>query len=330
MDQRLEADRELTRGGPSSATVARPIVSSSLAAVGAAGLWGGMYVVSKDTFSEIPPLTLAALRITLAGVVLSAVLAARGRLRWPGDRRLLLAGVLLAGTLVIQFVGTHLATASEGALLTTTTPLFIVPLAWAFLAERPAALTVIGIVSGGIGVALAVGGGLSFSRSPWGPILLLASAAGWAGYTIASARPARQRGPLVSVTWSTLVAIPIVAVLALAEASRWDASSFGDPWTLAAIAYLGIAASAGAWYLWNRGVAGLPAAVTGAFFFLQPIVGGLLARAVLGERLGWLFVAGGLLILVGVLLAMRGADRAGGPHPARPDPTADRPAQEVP
>jgi drug/metabolite transporter (DMT)-like permease len=73
-------------------------------------------------------------------------------------------------------VGTDLATASEGALLTTTTPLFIVPLAWAFLGERPAWPTVLGIAVGMAGVALAVGAGVG--RSVAGPVLLLLSAGG--------------------------------------------------------------------------------------------------------------------------------------------------------
>jgi drug/metabolite transporter (DMT)-like permease len=288
-------------------------LGSAVAALGAAALWGGMYVVSKDTFSAIPPVTLGALRLLVAGPVLALVLRRRGPLRWPGDRRLLLAGVLLAGTLVTQFVGTDLATASEGALLTTTTPLFIVPLAWTFLGERPQGLTVLGICIGMIGVALAVGGGLSFPS--WGPVLLLVSAGAFAGYTIASAPVARRQGPLVAVTWATLLAFPLVAGLAIFEADRWEGSAYAEPLTLGAIAYLGLAASAGAWYLWNRGVAGLPAAVAGAFFFLQPVVGGLLARALLGERLDWLFVVGGGLILAGVLLALRTTEREGRPTP---------------
>jgi drug/metabolite transporter (DMT)-like permease len=284
----------------------------ALSALGAAALWGGMYVVSKDTFSEIPPMTLGALRLFVGGVVLAGALALRGRLRWPSDRRLVLAGLLLAVTLVIQFVGTDLATASAGALLTTTTPLFIVPMAWAFLDERPTATTVGGILVGIAGVALAVGGGLTFARSPWGPALLLLSAAGWAGYTIASAPISRRAGPLVAVTWATLVAIPVVGALALLEAGRWDAAAFTDPLTLGAVGYLGVAASAAAWYLWNRGVAGLPTAVAGAFFFLQPVVGGLLARALLGERLDWYFVVGGALIMLGVLLALRRTEALAG------------------
>jgi drug/metabolite transporter (DMT)-like permease len=282
---------------------------AALSALGAAALWGGMYVVSKDTFSRIPPITLGALRLIVAGATLALVLGARGRLRWPADPRVVVAGILLAATLVLQFVGTDLATASEGALLTTTTPLFIVPLAWALLGERPGWPTVLGIAVGMVGVALAVGTGLGLRRSPVGPALLLLSAVGWASYTIASAPVARRQGPLVAVTWGTLVALPVVAALSLLEAGRWTAGVFTEPGTLAAIAYLGLAASAGAWYLWNRGVAGLPAAVTGAFFFVQPVVGGLLARAVLGERLGPGFAVGGALILAGVMLAMSGPRR---------------------
>lgn len=264
-----------------------------------------MYVVSKDTFSEIPPITLGALRLALAGATLTVILRRRGPLTRPTDRRLALAAVALAGTMVAQFVGTDLATASGGALLTTTTPLFLVPLGWIALRERASPSTLAGIVAGMSGVALAVGGGIG-ARTPWGPILLLLSAAGWAAYTVASAPASRRHGPLVAVTWSTLLATPILAALAVFEAGRWRAAPFVDPATLAAIAYLGLAASAAAWYLWNRGVAGLPAAAAGASFFVQPLVGGLLAWAVLGERLGVGFAVGGVLILVGVVLAVAG------------------------
>jgi drug/metabolite transporter (DMT)-like permease len=293
----------------------RPRADAAASALGAAALWGGMYVVSKDTFDRVPPITLGALRLLVAGAALALILLLRGRLRWPGDRRIAVAGALLAFTLVLQFLGTDLATASEGALLTTTTPLAIVPLAWLFLGERPEWRTVAGIAVGMVGVALAVGAGSGFQRSVAGPLLLLGSAVGWASYTIASAPVARREGPLVAVTWGTLAALPLVGLLSTLEAGRWSGRAFTEPSTLAAIGYLGLAASAGAWYLWNRGVAGLPAAVTGAFFFVQPVVGGLLARAFLGESLGIGFVVGGGLILAGVLLALTGsADRKG---PAR-------------
>jgi drug/metabolite transporter (DMT)-like permease len=288
---------------------------AALAALAAAALWGGMYVVSKDTFDRIPPITLGALRLLVAGVALAVALRIAGRLRWPGGAGIVVAAALLGATLVTQFIGTDLATASEGALLTTTTPLWIVPLAWTFLRERPTAATVAGIAVGMAGVAVAVGGGPSSSGSAWGPILLVLSAAGWAGYTIASAPVARRHGPLVAVTWATLLATPAVGLLALLEADAWRAAPLSDAATLGAVAYLGLAASAAAWYLWNRGVTDLPASVTGAFFFVQPLVGGVLARVLLGERLDVLFALGGALILGGVLLALRSAGPPNEEHP---------------
>lgn len=287
-------------------------VDAAASALGAAALWGGMYVVSKDTFSRVPPITLGALRLVVAGAALSLILGLQGRMRRPSRRGVILAGALLGATLVLQFVGTDLATASEGALLTTTTPLFIVPLGWAFLRERPGWHMVLGIGVGMLGMGLAVGAGSGSQGSVTGPLLLLGSAAGWASYTIASAPIARRDGPLVAVTWGTLVALLPVGLLSLFEADGWNGGAVTDPPTLAAIGYLGLAASAGAWYLWNRGVAGLPAAVTGAFFFVQPLVGGLLAAAFLGERLGFGFVVGGGLILAGVLLALTGSARGQG------------------
>ena len=284
-------------------------VTAAASALAAAALWGGMYVVSKDTFSAIPPITLGALRLAIAAGALLLILRVRGVRGRPRDAWLAVAGVLLAATMIVQFVGTDLATASQGALLTTTTPLFLVPLAWAFLHERPGWTTAVAIAVGMAGVLLAVDGGEGTARSHWGPWLLLLSAAGWAGYTIASAPASRRDGPLVAVAWASVYALPIVAVLSLFETGQWRAGAFADPSTLLAIAYLGLAASAGAWYLWNRGVADLPAAVTGAFFFAQPLIGGFLASAFLDERLTLRFVAGGALILIGVVLALAGQRR---------------------
>ncbi|HVM12430.1 MAG TPA: DMT family transporter, partial [Actinomycetota bacterium] len=270
-------------------------------------------------------LTLAVLRMLVAGAALVIALALAGSLRRPPrDGRLVLASVALAATLIVQFVGTDLATATQAALLTTTTPLFLVPFAWAGLRERPTWPTVGGILAGMAGVVVAVGPGAGRAGSRWGPLLLLASAMLWATYTVASARAARRDGPLVTVTWATIGAIPPLALASLLEVDRWGSASLTHLPTLGAIAYLGLAASAGAWYLWNRGVAGLPAAVAGAFFFAQPVVGGILAWLLLGERPTVRLGLGALLIVVGVLLALRATSRQAPPDEGQTDVPPDR------
>src|SRR5260370_33072512 len=67
-----------------------------------------------------------------------------GRLRGLG------CGAVVAACILMQFLGTDLASAHDGALLTTVTPIFIVPLAWALLGERPTKR-----IAGGMLLALA-------------------------------------------------------------------------------------------------------------------------------------------------------------------------------
>src|SRR5437868_3728364 len=100
-------------------------VESTLDLLGAAALWGGMYVVSAGTFDAIPPIVLGFLRIAVGSALL--VVAFRGRLGFRRElrARVVAAGAIVALTMALQFVGTSLTGGAEGALLTTTTPAFV-------------------------------------------------------------------------------------------------------------------------------------------------------------------------------------------------------------
>jgi drug/metabolite transporter (DMT)-like permease len=74
-------------------------------------------------------------------------------------------------------------------------------------------------------------------------------------------------------------------------------------WT--GILYLGIVSTAGAFYLWNRSIDRLGAAVPGHLFFAQPVVGGLLGATLLSEHLGAAFFTGGTLVAIAVVLGLR-------------------------
>ncbi|MCE7791515.1 DMT family transporter [Salipaludibacillus sp. CUR1] len=69
------------------------------------------------------------------------------------------------------------------------------------------------------------------------------------------------------------------------------------------VLYLGIAATAGTFYLWNKGMELMDASVGSLFLFFQPLVGGLLGWLWLNETIGLDFLAGGLLIMLGIVIA---------------------------
>jgi drug/metabolite transporter (DMT)-like permease len=295
-----------------------------LAPLLAACLWGGMYVVSRASFDAIPPITLGLLRVIIGGLTLwlalrltarragtveRAVRAAGENADAPGDQwRFLLLGGTLAATIITQFWGTALASAHDGALLTTITPVFVVPIAWLLLGERPGWRVLVGTGLALAGVVIVVaanvgGDGSTSAHSPLlGDALLLISALCWALFTVLGAPVVRRRSALVASTYATLWSILLLAPFVPFELAQ---RPFGviTPSLVLAVLYLGWGATALAWFLWYKGVERLDAAVAAVFFFAQPLVGGLLSALFLRETLPPGFWLGGAVLAGGIVLA---------------------------
>ncbi|MFB6125050.1 MAG: DMT family transporter [Halanaeroarchaeum sp.] len=279
----------------------------------AAGLWGGMYVVSKWGFASVPPATLAFLRVLVGGLTLLAVVSLGGERRSfsrAEHRRFAVLGLWVALTLVTQFVGTDLTNASQGSLLTVLTPVFTLLLGIAVLGEGLSGRKVggMGLATLGTGVVLwgqydltAIG-----AANALGVGALLLASLGWAAYTVWGTPLVRRYSALETATYSTLWAVPLLGVAAGAELWSLGRSPLTLPATLpvlGAVVYLGVFSTAAAWYLWYRGVRSLEAGVVAVFFFVQPVVGSVLGTLFLGETLGPGFLLGGAVMGAGVYLA---------------------------
>jgi len=73
---------------------------------------------------------------------------------------------------------------------------------------------------------------------------------------------------------------------------------------LGALAYVGVCASALAFWLWNRGVARLGPVRAAGFMFLMPLYAALLSFVLLGEPVQRHQVVGGSLVLLGLFIAV--------------------------
>ena len=71
------------------------------------------------------------------------------------------------------------------------------------------------------------------------------------------------------------------------------------------ILFLGIISTAIAMFLWNYAFKELPAALASLTFFAQPVVGTLLGWLFLGEKITPLFLLGGVLIGIGILISAK-------------------------
>ncbi len=309
----LEHGQERASPAPSAPPASHPRQRlagfAGLAPLLASCLWGGMYVVSRASFSAIPPVTLGLLRVILGGLTLWVALkltARRGAApqRHPGDtRRFILLGGTLVATLITQFWGTALASAHDGALLTTMTPVFVVPIAWLVLRERPGWRVLAGMGLALVGVVVVVGADLGGGGvTLLGDALLLVSALAWALFTVLGAPLVRRLSALVTSTYATLWCIPLLLPCVVIELTQRPIGTM-TPGLVLAVLYLGWGATALAWFLWYKGVEQRDAAVAAVFFFAQPLVGGLLSALLLGETLSAGFWLGGAVLAGGILLA---------------------------
>ncbi len=276
----------------------------------AASIWGGMYVVSKVLLDIIPPFTLIACRLILGILTLALALAWRRPKAISALRFWQIFGVGTVGygiSLGFQFVGTKLSTAANGSLVTSATPAFVLPIAWLILHERITRTRLLALVVSTMGVlavldpsALRLNAGLF-----WGNVALLAAALTWALYSVLIRLVARDTGILTVSVVAFLGGLPI-AVPAAALELRTMPLGHITAGVVLGILFLGIIATALAMYLWNTAFALVEASRVSLTFFAQPVVGTFLGYILLHESISPLFLFGGLLIAVGLVLASRG------------------------
>ncbi|MBM3181167.1 MAG: DMT family transporter [Chloroflexi bacterium] len=280
------------------------------AGLAAASIWGGMYVVSKIVLEVIPPFALLTIRLVMGALTLGIVIyfhknktAITKELFWKS----LLVGFVGYGiSLGFQLSGTNLSTASNGSLVTSATPAFVLLFAPFLLGERATPRRMIALLISTLGV-LAVIDPRNAEHSPslfWGNISLLAAALTWALYSVLVRKFSNSADLLTSGMIMLLGGLPSSIAFGV-----WEINTKGvgeiTIGIIGGLLFLGIISTAFAMILWNYAFAELPASVASLTFFAQPVVGTLLGWFFLTEKITPLFLAGGLLIGFGILIAAR-------------------------
>ena len=275
-------------------------------------LGGTSYVLTKVALTGLTETTLVVVRTIVALAVLipltwpavADVLRASGR-----DRtRLLAMGVAgYALPLALASYGIQRSSATNASLLIGVEPLAVVVMGVIVLGESLAATRVAALALGTIGATMLVAGGVPFvavayERHVAGDLLLAASAFTWGIYTIAGKRLLDRYEAQALSAASLVVALPCLVPLAVIETVGVAHAPTRFVPALAAAVVLGLVVSGLMTVLWNTALRSLDASRLAGFIFLQPLAGVILARVALDEPLGASALAGGVLILLGVLL----------------------------
>jgi drug/metabolite transporter (DMT)-like permease len=277
-------------------------------------IYGTSYVATRIVLHDVGPATLAVARLALGAMVivpLAFLQGARDRRLSRADRwNVFWMGVLgFAAAFGFANWGMARSTATNAALLITVEPISLILLAPVFLGERLTQRELVGAVLTLVGAVLVVLNGLpglSVTFAPhWrGDILLVLSGLSYAAYSLIGrgvlARHAALPVTASSIVWGLVAMLPFGAL-------EW-LDGHRPVWTPVAIwgtVYLAIAVTALGYLVWNYALERVEAPRLALFVNVQPVVGALLGVWWLGEPLTVFTVIGGLLVLLGLHLAMR-------------------------
>ena len=275
----------------------------------AASIWGAMYVVVKVVVDVVPPLELVWMRYIVAILALGLIGICTKQI-WRVAKKdwfIIFAIGLIGNTIsiVTQEMGTMLSTAQMGAIITSTTPAFMVLFARYILNEAMSLKKWLSIIIATVGVGIIVGNGKIDISQQLGGLYLLFAALTWALMSVLVKKVPQQYSQIVVTTYTSGLAVILLTPFVLPRLHQLDWHAIFEPTILGGILYLGIISTACGFLLWNKGLQLMNASSGGIFFFLQPIVGTFLGWLLLGETIGIPFWIGTICIFLGVFIVMK-------------------------
>jgi len=278
-----------------------------LAGLSATSIWGGLYVVSKAVMPVIPPYLLLALRLVLGILTLCPLVLISGGLKMTRQQALRVLGVGCVGngvSLGLQFVGTDLSTAANGSLVTSATPAFVLFFAALILGERITKRRLTALLVSSLGVLAVIDPASATLTSELflGNLALVGAALTWALYSVLVRAVTRNNAVLPVSLVALAGGLPIALPMGLREVCTRGIGPV-TPEIVAGVLFIGIISTALSMYLWNTAFAMLDAGVASLTFFAQPVVGTVLGAIFLDESITPLFIFGGVLIGIGLVVS---------------------------
>lgn len=199
----------------------------------ASSIWGGMYVVVKVVVAVVPPLELVWIRYLIAIVALVSI-GLITRQKWGINRKhiwiLVLIGVIgYAISIVTQETGTLLSTAQMGAMITSSTPAFMVIFARLILKEQLTKKQGISVILATIGVLLIIGVGNLDFNSKLGGISLLIAALTWALMSVLIKLLPDSYSQIAVTTYVSVIAVIILTPFVLPRLNELNIAELSHP-----------------------------------------------------------------------------------------------------
>lgn len=277
-------------------------------------IWGINFAVLKAALVEVHPHVLNIFRFAVSALVLGGLFARRvdydvaAFLQPLRDQFYTIVGLGLLGYLFYQLffiLGVAHTTAGSAALIMAGAPLWTALFGHVFGFDRMVPAGWLGLGFTLVGTAVIVFGGtdeVAFGSDVFlGNALMVMAALLWGAYT-AFNKPATQRADPIGLTfWGVMVAFPFLVAIGLPYAAAGEGLVISG-WVWAAIIFSGGLSTGWAFAVWNTAVHKVGPSQTAIYGNLVPVVALLSGLLMLGEPIWPLQLAGGALIIGGLIL----------------------------
>ncbi|OCL26914.1 multidrug DMT transporter permease [Orenia metallireducens] len=262
-------------------------------------IWGSTFAFMKDIFNKITPFYFLTLRFTFATLILGLIFYTKvKKLDLETLKYGLFAGVFLFGGYGLQVTGLGLTDASKAGFITGLAVVLVPILSAIIFKKMPELTTSVGVILATIGLGL-----LSFSGSlifNLGDFLIFLSAFSLAVHILLVDRYVKSKDAILFA----IIQIGTVALLSgiftlIEDGYVW----VNDINVWSNVIYMGLLATALAFIIQNKAQQFTTPTRTAIIFVMEPVFGALFAYLYLGELISAKGYWGGVLIVLGMLLA---------------------------
>ena len=275
-------------------------------------IWGSDYPFAKIAMQEISPLSFSAARTLLATAALFPFFLMKES-SWKVSRRDFFYLILLAcfGTFLNRIcwsLGLSLSTASNAALLMTTSPIFVLITSVLLFRSSVTWRATAGIGVAFVGVFLVIRGDLQGwdwrATNFLGDLILLGASVSWALFTVLAKFLLKDYSSLKV----TAYVMAIGSILSLPFLPNEKPGGWSEISALAwfSVLYVGLSGNCLAYFLWMKGIQNIGPLRTILYSYLMPITAIAFSVPLLGETVTATQIWGGLVVFTGIFLARSG------------------------
>ncbi|HOI82073.1 MAG TPA: EamA family transporter [Synergistales bacterium] len=279
--------------------------------------WGTTYLAMKFAIETLPPFIMLGLRFTTAGAIMFVWewIRLRPRISWGQWRGMAMVGalMLLGGTGGVAW-SEQVVPSNIAAIVVATVPLWIAIIRWVYLRhDRPARITIIGLVTGFGGIIMLVAstsGPSSAEGHITGLVVLGFATFLWASGSLYSRVADQPDSPALAISMQMLTGGLMNLVVGIA----WNGGSLVPMSEVSirsatALGYLVVFGSIVGFssYIWL--LKKTDPALASSYAYVNPVVAIILGWLLAGESLNAGSLAATAVILLGVVMIVRGTVR---------------------